>query len=55
MNLQDTSRTSSFANNLLFAVLLGCATVMTACPPDTADPSDAIRPEHTPLLSHDLG
>ncbi|WP_213778687.1 hypothetical protein [Caballeronia sp. dw_276] len=55
MNLQDTSRASSFTSNLLLAVLIGCATVMTACPPDTADPSDTIRPEHIPHVSNDLG
>jgi hypothetical protein len=54
MNLQETSRASSFTSNLLVAVLIGFATVVTACPPDMSDRADSTRAESTPLVPNDL-
>jgi hypothetical protein len=34
--------------------LIGCATVMTACPPDTLDAADTTRPDYTPLVSDNV-
>ncbi|MGV7240694.1 MULTISPECIES: hypothetical protein [Burkholderiaceae] len=54
MNQHDTSRASSLGSNLLLAVLIGCATVMTACPVDTPDPADTTHAENTTLVPNEL-
>jgi len=54
MNQHDTSRASSLGSNLLLAVLIGCATVMTACPVDTPDTADTTHAENTTLVPNEL-
>ncbi|WP_143325523.1 hypothetical protein [Caballeronia sordidicola] len=54
MNQHDTSRASSLGSNLLLAVLIGCATVMTACPVDTPEAANTTHAENTALIPNEL-
>ncbi|WP_157766661.1 hypothetical protein [Caballeronia sordidicola] len=54
MNPLDPSTASASTSKLLLAILIGCSTVLTACPPKAPETPDTTRVESTSLVKGDL-